>query len=93
MTQVKNLKGGIEAQFELLELSRVGGGGGGALGFGRGTLGEFFNGGCADLVGLAPKVGNGGVFVDYFSTRFFDLMGVVFNDYIKSTHKTVRARE
>jgi hypothetical protein len=77
LTQVKDLEGGIEAQFELLELSRVGGGGGGALGFGRSTLGKFFNGGCADLVCLGPKVGYGGVFIDYLTTCFFDLLSVV----------------
>lgn len=74
MTEVQDLEGGVEARFEFLELSGVGRGGGGAVGFGGGRFGEFFDGGGADFVGFGSEVGDGGAFVDYFAACFFNLI-------------------
>jgi len=79
LLEVEYLKGGVEARLKFLELSCVGGRGGGAFRFGRGRFGELFDGGGADFVGFGSEVGDGGALVHYFAACFFNLSGSLSN--------------
>ena len=89
MAEVEDLKGSVEAGFELFEFASVGGRCDGIIGGGGGGAGEFFDGLAADFVGLGAEVGDDCALVDYFAARVFDLEFVGRVQYISRWKKGV----